>query len=150
MTAGCRWISATVLAAGFVVQAFGGGFWIESGNPLASPEAKAMKAVLVLRVLGCSQPEKAELTGIMKGFENGKLVSQPLKLAKLSGAGMYAVTRQWSGEGEWALEFVAVDADRVTSAVFSAKGDEVDRQKGKYFSRRPTEEEVASVLLARP
>lgn len=146
----CRWISAAALAAVLAVPAFAGGFWIESGNPLASPEAKAMKAVLVLRILGCHEPEKAELTGTMKGFENGKLVSQPLKLAKLSGAGMYAVTRQWPGEGEWALEFVAVDADRVTSAVFSAKGGEVDRHQGKYFPRRPTQEEVASVLHARP
>jgi len=132
------------LAASTVLQA--GGFWLQTANPEANAEAKALNAVAIVRVVGCHDPQQATVTGNSIGVTDGKRVSNPLKLVKLSIPGAYAVTRQWPAEGRWALEFVATTGDLVTSLVMPATGDNVDRQAGKYNPGRPAPGDIDAVL----
>ena len=89
------------------------------------------------------------MTATAIGTVDGKRVTTPLKLVKLTIPGAYAVARQWPAEGQWALEFVATNGDLTTSAVLPATGDDVPRHEGKFYPRRPTPEEVNAVLTAR-
>ena len=144
-----RLLAIAVLAIAAAAGLQAGGFWLETGNPQASPEARAAKAVVVIRAVGCHNPEDAAVTGTAVGMVDGKRISKPLKLVKLSTPGAYAVARQWPDQGQWALEFVAINGALVTSAVLPAIGDEVPRHEGKYFPRRPSPEELNAVLTAR-
>ena len=135
-----------VLAATIALQA--GGFWLETGNPQASPEARAANAVLVIRAIGCHNPAEADVTGTAIGIVDGKRVSKPLKLVKLSTPGAYAVARQWPAEGPWALQFVATTGDLVTSAIMPANGDDVPRHEAKYAPGPPNPDQVNAILTA--
>lgn len=135
------------LAAVSILHA--GGFWLETANPQANPEARAANAVLVVRVVGCHNPEQADVTATAVGMVDGKRISTPLKLVKLSTPGAYALSRQWPAQGRWALEVVAVSGERVTSAVLPATGDDVPRNEAKNFAGRPPAEQVNAMLASR-
>jgi hypothetical protein len=139
--------AALTFAAAAGLQA--GGFWLETGDPQASQEARAANAVLVIRVVGCHDPQQAGVTANAIGTVDGRRVTTPLRLVKLSIPGAYAVARQWPVQGQWALEFVATSGERVTSAVLPAIGDDVPRHEAKYFASRPTSDDINAVLAVR-
>ena len=70
-------LSATLMA---------GGFHLIVGNPEASPQAKAAKAVFTVEAVGCADPAKAELTATATGFIDGKRQTIPVRLARLETA----------------------------------------------------------------
>lgn len=137
---------ALSLAPIAAAQLLAGGFWLQSGNPDANAEAKAAKAVVLVRAVGCHEPENAEVVGTAIGSVDGQRRSIPLKLIKLTTPRAYAAAPQWPTEGKWVLEFVAKCESRVTSAVFPATGDSVQRMQAKYFPHKPTDGELDAVL----
>src|SRR5262245_2573742 len=94
-------IVATLALAG---QLFAGGFYLQLGNPEASPEARKAGAVLTVKATGCGEPAKAQITGRAIGFVDGKRQEIELKVTPLSEPGMWAVAQQWPKEGRWVLE----------------------------------------------
>jgi hypothetical protein len=139
--------SLTVLIA--AAAAYAGGFYLELGNPSANSEAKSMSAVLVARLTGCHEPEKATIEGSAEGLVSGKRQSIPLKLTTLTTPGMYAVTQQWPNEGNWVVRLVAtqVDGKTKTSVVVRVNGNSFERAGAKYMTLRvPTSAEVDQML----
>lgn len=136
----------TLVVAIAAVAAYAGGFYIELGTPSANTEAKAKNAVLIARLTGCHEAEKAKIEGTAEGMVNGKRESIPLKFVPLSIAGMYAVERQWPAEGTWIVRLVGTDAGRHTSVLFKVKGDAFERGGAKFVQRAPTIAEVDDML----
>ena len=136
-------VAMTALAG----QLFAGGFYLTLGNPEANPEAKAANAVLVLRMDGCHEPEKATVTATATGIVDGKQQTLPLKLTKLSAPGTYALTQQWPKQGKWVIELTAKDSDRMTYTLVTAGPDGVDRLHARMSPMKAfTRTEVESML----
>lgn len=133
-----------VLAA--AAPLFAGGFWLQFGNVEASPEAQSKNAVLVVKPVGCHNPEKARVTGTAEGVVDGKRTSVALTLVPLSEPGTYAVTRTWPKDGNWVLSFSAVVDDRQTGAIALLGPSGFTRKGSQFFPHTPTKEEIAASL----
>src|ERR1044071_5415457 len=108
----------------FAGQLLAGGFYLTLGNPEANPEAKKANAVLVLRMDGCHEPEKATVTATATGVVDGKRQTIPLQLTRLSAPGTYALTQQWPKQGKWVLALSAKDADQRSTYTLVSAGPE--------------------------
>ena len=133
----------------FAAAAYAGGFYLELGNPSANKEAKSMDAVVIARLTGCHEPEKAAIEGTAEGLVSGKRQSIPLKVASLTVPGMYAVTQQWPNEGTWIVRLVGtqVDGRTKTSVMVRVNGSSFERAGAKYITLRvPSAAEVDQML----
>src|SRR5579872_3318608 len=84
-------------------QLFAGGFFLQLGNPEASPEALKAGAVLTVKATGCHNPATAKLTATAVGVVNGERREIPLKVTQLSEPGAFAISQQWPSEGKWVI-----------------------------------------------
>ena len=138
--------TALALAA-LATQLFAGGFYLTLGNPEANPEAKAANAVLVLRMDGCHEPEKATVTATATGIVDGKQQTIPLKLTKLAAPGTYALTQQWPKQGKWVLALAANDKDqRSTYTLVHAGPEGVDRLHAKSQMKVLSKSDIEAML----
>lgn len=128
---------------------FAGGFWTVLGNPEASPEARAMHAVLTVKLAGCHEPEKAGVTARAIGVVNGERREIPLKLSSLA-PGFYGLAQQWPAEGRWVIEIVAVNGGAVTSALVPAGPRGVDREHARIGAGRPDSGALSALLNGAP
>jgi hypothetical protein len=125
---------------------FGGGFWLQMGTPDANPEARSLKAALVVRATGCHDPAGAEVSGVAVRFIDGHKQTDPLKLVSLKEPGTFAVMRDWPSDAAVTLEFVGHNAGMSTSMLVQARGDTVEKGSAKFYPHPPTaEEELASL-----
>jgi hypothetical protein len=141
-----RTLTLLTMAATAALSMYGGGFYLQLGNPDASAEARAAKAVVTLLATGCHQPENSEVTGVAISQVAGKRQTIPLKITKLSRPGMFAVTQQWPSDGTWVLQLTARNAGATTGVIVTAGPDGVDRARAKYVRGEPTREDVETVL----
>ena len=141
-----RTITLFSIAALAAVSMYGGGFYLQLGNPDASAEARAAKAVVTVLATGCHQPENAAMTGVAISQNGGKRQTIPLKLTKLSRPGMYAVAQQWPSDGKWVLQFTGRYLSATTSVILTAGPEGVDRAGAKYMQGEPAREDVETLL----
>jgi hypothetical protein len=120
--------TAGLALAGYLIA---GGFWLQVGNPEASPEAQKANAVVTLKVAGCHDPATAKVTARAVGTVNGERRSIPLELTKLSTPGMYAVSQQWPKDGKWVIQAEARADDLFTNALIPAYPKGVDHLHAK-------------------
>lgn len=142
----CKWYAIPAAALVLAAQLAAGGFWAVLGNPEADAEARAMHAAATVRVMWCHQPQDANVVGTAIGSVDGRRHSIPLKLARLSQPGFYAVTQQWPTEGKWVVQIVATQGSAVTSILAGAGSAGVDRSSARQQQREPTAEEVEGFL----
>jgi len=138
------------VAAATAATLIAGSFVLDIGRPSANPEAQAKHAVLVVRSSACTNPEKTNITANAEGVVNGKRQTVSLKLVPLTGAGTYAVTRQWPAEGHWVVTLFAANPSYPfpQSAIVNVKGDSADLASVKRSSRAPTSQEIEAALNA--
>lgn len=135
------------LAAALPLMA--GGFVLQIGKPSGNPEALAKNAALVVHGYACAEPEKTTVSGSAEGIVNGKRESAALKLIPISGQGMYAVTRQWPGDGKWVVTITMTNPRfGQQSAILRVDGAAVDWAGITRLSRAPTSEDVEAALEA--
>ncbi|MGJ5819388.1 hypothetical protein [Paludibaculum fermentans] len=133
-----------VLAVSVQLQA--GGFWLISGNPEASADAKNKQAVVTVKAVGCHQPETATVIGTAIGTVNGQRKVLPLKLEPTSTPGMYTVARQWPAEGKWVLSFEGRYGESKTSLMLTAGPSGVDRTHQKQATGAPDQQQIEALL----
>lgn len=143
-------ISAAMGTLALAVQLQAGGFWVVLGNPEASPEARAMNAVLTAKAAGCHDPAKATLTATAIGVVGGKRQEIPLKLTALKEPGMYALAKQWPSQGRWVIQIVGHNSGMITYTLVPAGADGVERVKVKQGMGEPAAEEVEAMLRGEP
>ena len=128
---------AAPIAAVFTLagQLIAGGFYLQLGNPDASPEARKAGAVVTIKALGCGEPAKATLKATAIRLVNGKHEEIPLSLQKLSEPGMFALTQQWPKEGRWVIHVEGQEKIEGTPAytytLFTAGPEGIDRSHAK-------------------
>jgi hypothetical protein len=108
-------------------QLFAGGFWLQLGNPEASPEARKQNAVLTVKAGGCHDPATASLTATATGVVNGARQVIDLKVIRLSEPGTFAIAQQWPNTGRWVIQLVATNGEQFTNTLVNAGPDGVDR-----------------------
>jgi hypothetical protein len=112
-------------------QLFGGGFWLQLGNPEASAEARQVNAVVTIKATGCHDPAAAKVTATAIGMVDGQRRSIALRLDKLSEPGAYALSQQWPKEGKWVIELVGRNDEQFTNTLLTADPKGVDRLHAK-------------------
>jgi hypothetical protein len=127
-------------------QLLAGGFYLQLGNPEANAEARKANAVVVIQAAGCHDPATAEVTATATGVVDGKRQTIPLKVTKLSGAGMFALTQQWPKEGKWVIEITGKNPGQFTNTLVTAGPGGVDRLHAKFDMKPFTKADVESML----
>ena len=127
-------------------QMFAGGFYLQLGNPEASPEAKKLNAVLTVKAAGCHDPARAKVTATAIGMVDGQRRTIPLKLEALAEPGTFALSQQWPKEGEWVIELIARNGQQFTNTLVSAGPRGVDRLHAKADMRAFTVADVDAML----
>jgi hypothetical protein len=125
---------------------FAGGFWLQLGNPEASPEARKANAVVTIKAVGCHDPATAEVTANAIGIVDGRRQSIPLKVTPLSETGMFALAQQWPKEGRWVIELVGKNGEQFTNTLVVADSHGVDRAHAKADMKHFSEHDVAAML----
>jgi len=137
-------------AAGlFCADLFAGGFWLQLGNPIASHDAKARNAVVIVRPWGCHSPEAAKLSGTAEGMVHGERRTVTLELTPLSETATYAVMRQWPADGAWVLRVTATLPGATTSALIPVTAEGFNRGKTKFFAGEPPAADLDAMLHAK-
>jgi hypothetical protein len=114
-------------------NSFAGGFWVEFGNPTASKDPRAKNAAVLVRALGCHNPEVATYTGTAEGLVNGVRKSVPLKFVQLDKKGLWAVERDWPSDGKWVLHVEAHKEGLTAHALAKLEADGVKRVGENYM-----------------
>ncbi len=146
-SAGPAWVIAVALVG--IAATTPGGFQLRVDVPKDGSDA-----VLMVRTYGCNQPQNARVTGTAEGFVEGRRVSVPVRLDNVA-RGVYAVERQWKGEGAWVLAFsgtykgrhtstlVTLDAQGQVAVKKTAKGNELDV---RYMPRKLSSNDIENAL----
>ncbi|HTS63802.1 MAG TPA: hypothetical protein VMH28_17385 [Candidatus Acidoferrales bacterium] len=108
-------------------QVLAGGFYLQLGNPEASPEARKLGAVVTVKAAGCHDPATAKVTATAVGLVHGERRSVPLEVKPIGEPGMFAIVGSWPKEGKWAIELVATNGEQFTNTLVAAGPDGVDR-----------------------
>jgi hypothetical protein len=135
-----------VVFLALAAQVFAGGFYLQLGNPEASPEARKLGAVLTVKAAGCHDPATAKLTATAIGDVNGQHRRVPLEVKNLSEPGMFALVGSWPKEGKWVIELSATNGEQFTNTLVSAGPDGLDRLHAKANMKKFTPAEVDAML----
>jgi len=127
-------------------QLFAGGFYLQMGNPEASPEAKKLNAVVTIKAAGCHDPGLAKVKATAIGVVNGDRREIPLKVEALSTPGMFALTQQWPKEGRWVIRVEAENGTMFTTSLLKAGPEGVDRYHDRAEHRPFTAAEIDDML----
>ena len=127
-------------------QLFAGGFYLQLGNPEASPEARKLNAVVTIKATGCHDPALARLTATAIGTVNGERREIALKLEPLSTPGMFALSQQWPKQGRWVIRVEANNGAQFTSSLLRAGPEGVDRYHDRADHRQFTASEIDDML----
>jgi hypothetical protein len=127
-------------------QLWAGGFWLQLGNPEASPEALKAKAVLVIKAVGCHDPATANVEARAIGMVDGRRQTIPLKVTKLQGVGMFALAEQWPKAGRWVIELVGTNGEQFTNTLVIAGPKGVDRLNAKSDMKKFGDNDIVAML----
>jgi len=125
---------------------FAGGFYLQLGNPEASPEARKLNAVVTVKSAGCVEPGSTKISATAIGSVNGERREIPLKLEPLSTPGMFALAQQWPKQGRWVIRLEATNGSRFTSSLVAAGPDGVDRYHGKASNEQFASADIEAML----
>jgi len=131
------------------VPLFAGALLLEVGNPASNQEAVRNHAILVARITACHSPGETAVVATAEGLVNGMRKTIPLKVISLSTAGTFAVTREWSDQGTWAIKLVATNPeyrDYATSVLVPIRNDSLQLSAAKHYFHVATDAEVSSAL----
>lgn len=143
-----RFTLISALAAGSVMVATAGGFWLSIQNPVTVKDAAAKNAVVLVRVDGCNNPAEATVSGTAEGVIGGQRRSIPLKLEPVSQPGTFAVAPQWPAEGVWVLALRGKLANFETGALVRLTPGKFEKQSSELFRRGIKAEDIESALKA--
>jgi hypothetical protein len=101
--------------------------WISIEHPPSPYDATTRDAFLLVHAFHHGTPANFPVIGSAEGMVGGERVSRRLEFTRTSRTGVYALARQWSGDGVWTLVISAKQAekDSVTALVELAPSGQV-------------------------
>jgi hypothetical protein len=124
------------------------GFTFNIGSPVASQDFRFKAAAFALRIEGCAEPAKAQISATAEGIVKGERRSVALRVMRASKPGVFAVDQNWPTQGEWVVNLHGVCASESAGAIvpFGPKG--FLRESSKFFPRPATAAEIDASLKA--
>ena len=133
--------------------------WVSIEYPPSPYDSSTRGAFLLVHAFHHGTPANFPVVGTAEGIVGGKRVSTKLEFARTSRTGVYALTKQWKGEGAWTL-LVSVKQgpeDSVTALVdLATSGEQVasvvvptERRDGWDVPKAVSMREVENTLRAR-
>ncbi|HTP35259.1 MAG TPA: hypothetical protein VMJ75_23945 [Candidatus Acidoferrales bacterium] len=135
-----------VILTALAGQVLAGGFYLQLGNPEASPEARKLGAVVTVQAAGCHDPATAKVTATAIGLVNGQRQTVPLEAKALPAPGMFAVVGQWPKEGKWVIELVGTNGEQFTNTLVAAGPNGVDREHARFDMHKFAASDVEAML----
>jgi hypothetical protein len=86
--------------------------WISIEHPPSPYDATTRDAFLLVHAFHHGTPANFPVIGSAEGMVAGERVSRRLEFTRTSRTGVYALARQWSGEGVWTLVVSVKQAER--------------------------------------
>ncbi len=127
-------------------QLLAGGFWLQLGNPEASPEARKANAVVTIKAVGCHDPATAKVSATAIGVVDGKRQTIPLTVTRLPGTGMFALAQQWPKTGRWVIQLLGTNGEQFTNTLLIAGPDGVDRLHAKSDMKKFSSRDIEAML----
>jgi hypothetical protein len=135
-----------VVFLALAAQVFAGGFYLQLGNPEASPEARKLGAVLIVKATGCHDPASAKLSATAIGEVNGQRRTVPLEVKNMTEPGAFAIAGSWPKEGKWVIQINAINGEMFTNTLVAAGPNGLDRLHAKANNKRFDNSDVEAML----
>ena len=135
-----------VIFLALAAQVFAGGFYLQLGNPEASPEARKLGAVLIVKATGCHDPASAKLSATAIGDVNGQRRTVPIEVKNLAEPGAFALVGKWPREGKWVIQINATNGEQFTNTLVAAGPDGLDRLHAKANMKKFDNSDVEAML----
>ncbi len=151
-------VAAVVLAVGAWMAPSSGPPWISVEYPPSPYDQTTRGAFLLVHAFHHGTPANFAVIGSAEGMVKGERVSKRLSFARTSRTGVYAMQKQWSGDGVWTLVISAKQGptDSVTALVELSPAGEVasvsvptERRDGWDIPKAVAMRDVDSALRAR-
>ena|SRR5580704_12797539 len=136
------------IACAAMQLALAAGFTFSIGNPVASQDFRFKTAAFVFRTEGCADSVKPQLGGTAEGLVNGMRRSLALNVIETSKPGVYAVGRNWPGEGAWVVALKGTCAEADAGAIVPIGPHGFIRESAKFYARPATKAEIDQSLKA--
>jgi hypothetical protein len=144
-----RLLFAVFTAGVTAVPVIAGALTLQADDVRSNPEAVAKKAVFAAHITACLSPEKTMVSATAEGIVNGKHMTIPLSVIRLSAPGAFAVAREWPHAGTWVVTMIATNPEYqnyATSIVIPVEPGPAVPSQAKVFYHAPSADEVDSVL----
>ena len=135
-----------VMVLALAAEMYAGGFFLQLGNPDASPEARKLSAMVTVQAAGCHDPATAKVTATAIGVVNGQRRSVPLEVKGLSKPGMFAVVGQIPAEGKWVVELAGTNGEQFTNTLVATGPGGLDRVHAKFDMHKFAASDVDAML----
>jgi len=137
----------TILPPLLVSMAWAQGLSLTIGNSVASQNSGFSKtASFLFRVNGCSDLSKAQVAGTAEGIVGGARRSTPLRLAPIQPPGVYAISQQWSDDGNWVVAITATCMNETAAAIVPVNGRAFVRESTQMLPHAPSQAEIETAL----
>lgn len=130
---------------------WGDGLSLTIGNPIAAEVTAKTKfvALFAVRVNGCADAAKAQVTAMGHGTEENERRSVDAKPLATVTPGVYVIGRQWLPGSKWVVAVNAVCGNETAGAIVPVTDNSFIRERIQMFSHAPTPAEIETALKAR-
>jgi hypothetical protein len=140
-------LTSSALTLAIATAAYGGGYWLEFGNPSASKDPAAANAIALVRAVGCGEPSHSKVTATAEGLVSGDRKSLPLRVVELSSPGIYAIKGDLPAGGSWVLSVTGTYREAVAGAIASVTSKGIERTTAKSTRDKPARADIDALLL---
>jgi hypothetical protein len=114
---------------------------------LATP-AKKFLGIFAVRINGCADVSKAQLTGMGEGVVGEERRSAPTSPEPTTTPGTYIVSQQWGNDGKWVVAVTATCGSETAGAIVPTRRTVMVRESIQMLPLAPTKAEIDAALKA--
>jgi hypothetical protein len=140
------WLRSGIVASVLSASALAQDFRFTVGGPAAAMDVVAKTAAFAFRIDGCAEPATPQIAGTAEGLVNGTRRSMALNVTKMSKPGVYAVFKNWPGEGNWVVSLKGTCGAAAAGAIVPLGPKGFIRESSKFFARPATDAEINESL----
>jgi hypothetical protein len=127
------------------------GLSLTIGPPIAAQlltPTKKFLGIFAVRINGCADVSKAQLTAMGEGLIGEERRSAPTRPDPTVTPGAYIVSRQWGNEGKWVVAVTATCGTETAGAIVPTHLNNMVREDIQLLPHAPTKAEIDAALKA--
>jgi hypothetical protein len=121
------------------------------GPPIAAQLATPTKkffGIFAVRINGCADASKAQLTGMGEGVVGEERRSAPTRPEPTLTPDTYMVSQQWGNDGKWVVAVTATCGSETVGAIVPTRRTVMVREAIQMLPHAPTKAEIDAALKA--